>query len=88
MLTFVKHPRDNWNTRVASRPSRRNSVDGGRIIYLVDINKLLLCVFRSFVLNQLLSGNSCLQVAFGQSKYFLTTLSRMLNVESAKIEKR
>src|SRR3990170_6314225 len=52
----------------------RNSVDGGKIIYLVDINKIASLRFPQFWFEPTPQGKFMLQVAFGQSKYFSDNL--------------
>jgi DNA invertase Pin-like site-specific DNA recombinase len=52
----------------------RNSVDGGRIIYLVDIGKIQSLKFPTFWFEPTPQGLFMLQVAFGQSKYFVDNL--------------
>ena len=53
----------------------RNSVDGGRIIYLLDTNKLLGLKFPSFWFESTPQGKFMLNIAFGQSKYYVDSLS-------------
>jgi len=58
----------------------RNSVDGGKIIYLVDTQKTsLLCAFRLFWFEPTPQGLFMLQVAFGQSKYYSDNLVENIN---------
>ena len=52
----------------------RNSVDGGKIIYLVDINRIVSLRFPQFWFEPTPQGKFMLQVAFGQSKYFSDNL--------------
>ena len=52
----------------------RNSVDGGRIIYLVDTGKIVSLRFPQFWFEPTPQGKFMLQVAFGQSKYFSDNL--------------
>ena len=52
----------------------RNSVDGGKIIYLVDINRIASLRFPQFWFEPTPQGKFMLQVAFGQSKYFSDNL--------------
>ena len=61
---------------LAWHPDRlaRNSVDGGKIIYLVDINKIASLRFPQFWFEPTPQGKFMLQVAFGQSKYFSDNL--------------
>jgi len=62
---------------VAWHPDRlaRNSVDGGRIIYLVDLGKVLELKFPTFWFDRTPQGKFMLSIAFGQSKYFVDNLS-------------
>jgi site-specific DNA recombinase len=56
---------------LAWHPDRlaRNSVDGGQIIYLIDIGKIVSLHFSTFWFEPIPQGLFMLQVAFGQSKY-------------------
>ncbi|MCM2268359.1 MAG: recombinase family protein [Elusimicrobiales bacterium] len=62
---------------VAWHPDRlaRNSVDGGRIIYLVDTAKILELKFPTFWFDPTPQGKFMLSIAFGQSKYYVDNLS-------------
>ncbi|HNU60244.1 MAG TPA: recombinase family protein, partial [Aquaticitalea sp.] len=53
----------------------RNSVDGGQIIYLIDIGKICALKFPTFWFEPTPQGLFMLQVAFGQSKYYSDNLS-------------
>ena len=53
----------------------RNSVDGGRIIYLLDIGKLASLKFPTFWCDNTSQGKFMLNMAFGQSKYYVDSLS-------------
>ncbi|MBI2019771.1 recombinase family protein [Candidatus Daviesbacteria bacterium] len=53
----------------------RNSIDGGRIIYLLDTGKLLDLKFPSFWFDNTPQGKFMLNIAFGQSKYYVDNLS-------------
>jgi site-specific DNA recombinase len=53
----------------------RNSVDGGQIIYLIDIQKICAMKFPTFWFEPTPQGLFMLQVAFGQSKYYSDNLS-------------
>ena len=57
---------------LAWHPDRlaRNSVDGGKIIYLVDTGAITSLRFPQFWFEPTPQGKFMLQVAFGQSKYF------------------
>ncbi|WKZ26606.1 MAG: recombinase family protein [Candidatus Paceibacterota bacterium] len=61
---------------LAWHPDRlaRNSVDGGRIIYLVDQKKITSLRFPTFWFEPTPQGLFMLQVAFGQSKYYSDNL--------------
>ncbi len=52
----------------------RNSIDGGRIIYLVDQAKVVSMRFPTFWFEPTPQGLFMLQVAFGQSKYYSDNL--------------
>ncbi len=62
---------------LAWHPDRlaRNSVDGGQIIYLIDIKKVEALRFPTFWFEPTPQGLFMLQVAFGQSKYYSDNLS-------------
>ena len=62
---------------LAWHPDRlaRNSVDGGRIVYLVDIGKLRDLRFPTFRFEATAHGKFMLNVAFSQSKYYIDNLS-------------
>ena len=62
---------------LAWHPDRlaRNSVDGGQIIYLIDIGKIASLRFPTFWFEPTPQGLFMLQVAFGQSKYYSDNLS-------------
>ena len=64
------------NGVLAWHPDRlaRNSVDGGRVIYAVDQNKLVSLRFPTFWFEPTPQGLFMLQVAFGQSKYYSDNL--------------
>ncbi len=53
----------------------RNSVDGGKIIWLLDIEKLKELKFPTFWFENTPPGKFMLQIAFGQSKYYIDNLS-------------
>jgi len=52
----------------------RNSVDGGRIIYLVDTGKIKSLKFPTFWFEPTPQGKFMLSVAFGQAKYYSDNL--------------
>jgi len=66
---------------LAWHPDRlaRNSVDGGKIIYLVDQEKILSLRFPTFWFEPTPQGLFMLQVAFGQSKYYSDNLVQNIN---------
>ncbi len=53
----------------------RNSVDGGRIIYLLDQGRLKDLKFSTFTFENNSQGKFMLQINFGYSKYYVDTLS-------------
>jgi len=53
----------------------RNSIDGGRIIYLLDTGKIKDLKFPTFWFENTPQGKFMLQIAFGQSKYYVDNLS-------------
>ena len=62
---------------VSWHPDRlaRNSIDGGKIIYLLDTGKLIDLKFPSFWFENSPQGKFVLNIAFGQSKYYVDNLS-------------
>ena len=62
---------------IAWHPDRlaRNSVDGGRIVYLVDIGKIVDLRFPTFRFETSAHGKFMLNIAFSQSKYYVDNLS-------------
>ncbi|MBI2599762.1 recombinase family protein [Candidatus Daviesbacteria bacterium] len=62
---------------LAWHPDRlaRNSIDGGKIIYLVDRGKIKALKFPQFWFDPTPQGKFMLTIAFGQSKYFVDSLS-------------
>jgi hypothetical protein len=52
----------------------RNSVDGGKITYLVDIGKIVSLKFPTFWFEPTPQGKFMLSVAFGQAKYYVDNL--------------
>lgn len=62
---------------LAWHPDRlaRNSVDGGRIIYLLDTGKLVALKFPTFWFESTPQWKFMLNIAFGQSKYYVDNLS-------------
>ncbi len=53
----------------------RNSVDGGRIIYLVDTGKIQSLKFVTHWFEPTPQGKFMLNIAFGQSKYYVDSLA-------------
>ena len=53
----------------------RNSIDGGKVIYLLDTGKLIDLKFPSFWFENTPQGKFMLSIAFGQSKYYVDNLS-------------
>jgi len=62
---------------LAWHPDRlaRNSVDGGKIIFLIDSEKIKFLKFPTFWFESTPQGKFMLNIAFGQSKYFVDNLS-------------
>jgi len=62
---------------IAWAPDRlaRNSVDGGRVVYLLDTGKLKDLKFATFTFENTPSGKFMLSILFGQSKYYSDALS-------------
>ncbi len=66
---------------IAWHPDRlaRNSIDGGQIIYSIDISKIVSLRFPTFWFEPTPQGLFMLQVAFGQSKYYSDNLVENVN---------
>ncbi len=62
---------------LAWHPDRlaRNSVDGGRIIYDLDTGNVTTLKFPTFWFENTPQGKFMLNIAFGQSKYYVDNLS-------------
>ena len=62
---------------LAWHPDRlaRNSVDGGKVIYLCDLGKIKELKFPTFWFDATPQGKFMLNIAFGQSKYYVDNLS-------------
>ncbi|MBU1868865.1 MAG: recombinase family protein, partial [Candidatus Omnitrophica bacterium] len=62
---------------LAWHPDRlaRNSIDGGKIIYLVDQKVISDLRFPTFRFDDSAQGKFMLSIAFGQSKYYIDALS-------------
>jgi hypothetical protein len=52
----------------------QNSIDGGRVIYLVDTGKIQSLKFPTFWFGPTPQGKFMLSVAFGQAKYYTDNL--------------
>ena len=65
------------NGIIAWHPDRlaRNSIDGGRIIYLLDNGKLTDLKFSTFTFENNPQGKFMLSIIFGYSKYYVDNLS-------------
>jgi len=65
------------NGILAWHPDRlaRNSVDGGKIIYLIDCGRITALKFPQFWFEPTPQGKFMLNIAFGQSKYYVDSLS-------------
>ena len=59
----------------ASDRLARNSVDGGKIIYLIDRDVIKDLKFPTYRLDNNAQGKFMLSIAFGQSKYYVDSLS-------------
>jgi site-specific DNA recombinase len=62
---------------LAWHPDRlaRNSIDGGQVIYLLDTGKLKILRFPTFRFESDPQGKFMLSIMFGQSKYYVDSLS-------------
>ena len=62
---------------LAWHPDRlaRNSVDGGKIVYLLDCGQLQMLKFPTFWFENTSQGKFMLSIAFGQSKYYIDSLA-------------
>ncbi len=62
---------------LAWHPDRlaRNSIDGGKIIYLIDCGRIAALKFPQFWFEPTPQGKFMLNIAFGQSKYYVDSLS-------------
>ena len=62
---------------IAWHPDRlaRNSIDGGKIIYLVDKGKISSLAFPTYRFEGSAQGKFMLNIIFGQSKYYVDNLS-------------
>ncbi|MDD4939102.1 MAG: recombinase family protein, partial [Candidatus Omnitrophica bacterium] len=53
----------------------RNSIDGGKVIYLVDTGKIIDLKFPTYRFDSSAQGKFMLNIIFGQSKYYVDNLS-------------
>ena len=62
---------------IAWHPDRlaRNSIDGGRIVYLLDTGAIKFLKFPTFWFENTPQGKFMMSIAFGQSKYYIDNLS-------------
>jgi len=62
---------------IAWHPDRlaRNSIDGGKIIYLIDTGNILDLRFPTYRFDNSAQGKFMLNIIFGQSKYYVDNLS-------------
>ena len=62
---------------IAWHPDRlaRNSIDGGKIIYLIDTGKIMDLRFPTYRFDNSAQGKFMLNIIFGQSKYYVDNLS-------------
>ena len=65
------------NGILAWHPDRlaRNSVDGGKIIYLIDTGSIIDLRFPTYRFDNSAQGKFMLNIIFGQSKYYVDNLS-------------
>ena len=75
MLSFLESGKANGI--LSWHPDRlaRNSIDGGKIIYLIDKEVIKSLKFPTFWFEATPQGKFMLQIAFGQSKYYVDNLS-------------
>jgi hypothetical protein len=69
--------KENTEGVLAWHPDRlaRNSIDGGKIIYLIDIGKIKELKFPTYRFDNTAYGKFMLSIVFGQSKYYVDNLS-------------
>ncbi len=62
---------------IAWHPDRlaRNSIDGGKVIYLIDTGNILDLRFPTYRFDNSAQGKFMLNIIFGQSKYYVDNLS-------------
>ena len=75
MLSFLEQGKADGI--ISWHPDRlaRNSIDGGKIIYLIDKEIIKSLKFPTFWFEATPQGKFMLQIAFGQSKYYVDNLS-------------
>jgi site-specific DNA recombinase len=80
MITIIETSKEPLGI-ISWHPDRlaRNSVDGGKIIYLVDTERIVSLRFPTFWFEPTPQGKFMLQVAFGQSKYYSDNLVENIN---------
>lgn len=71
----IHHEQGNDGRRPDPDRLARNSIDGGRIIYLLDTGKLTTLKFPTFRFESDPQGKFMLNIMFGQSKYYVDSLS-------------
>lgn len=76
-LMLKRIERENIEGILAWHPDRlaRNSIDGGKIIYLIDIGKIKELKFPTYRFDNTAYGKFMLSIVFGQSKYYVDNLS-------------
>ncbi len=88
MLSQIEHGAANGIIAWAPDRLARNSIDGGRIIYMLDCGVIQDLKFATYTFENNSQGKFMLQIMFGQSKYYSDALSE--NVKRGnrtKIEK-
>ena len=72
---------------LAWHPDRlaRNSVDGGQIIYLIDCGRIAALKFPQFWFEPTPQGKFMLNIAFGQSKYYVDSLWQVPQASDNKV---
>jgi len=75
MINLLEH--GNADAILAWHPDRlaRNSLDGGKIIYLIDKGIINDLKFPTYRFDNTAQGKFMLSIAFGQSKYYIDNLS-------------
>ena len=75
MLSFLE--KEKADGILSWHPDRlaRNSIDGGKIVYLLDIGRIKDLKFPSFWFENTPQGKFMLNIAFAQSKYYVDHLS-------------